>query len=358
MRMAKFPIPLAVSLVASVLLLASSSGPAPASDASRYATVAQAFAPDVDVDGAYLGVRLTEETEHPEGGARVTHVVEESPAEEAGLQVGDIIVEFNGEVIRGPLALTQRIHALDPGDRVALKAVRDGRTQAMEVELGRRSESVGPAPDVIWQSERWQDWQDDLADRMDDLGERLGHTYSFTIPEGDSYAVPFLFDRGRPKLGVQLVETTRELREHLGGSGDEGVLVSKVLSGTPAARAKIAVGDLILSVDGESVATVDELRDALQDKEGETFTVEVARDGRRVAIQVTIPAPDEDPPTGPRAALEPPRPPAPPAPPAPRAAPPAPANVAPPAPLARPALPEPAPAPPPPVPAGRASATV
>jgi len=270
---------------------------------------------------AYLGVRLTEETEHPEGGARITRVVEDSPADEAGLEEGDIVVGFDGEVVRGPVALTRRIHEREPGTRVALEVWRDGGKQKLEVELGKRSDVLVTAPDLTWQSERWQEWQDDLEERMGDLGDRLGHTYSysFTVPESlEGVTAPFILNWSKPKLGVELVETTPELRAHLGGGDEEGVLVSKVLAGTPAERAGIAVGDLILSVDGESVASVDELRDALQDKEGATFEVEVARDGRSVSLEVTIVAPQDDRPTGPRAGLIP-------APPALRATPPRPA---------------------------------
>ena len=137
---------------------------------------------------------------------------------------------------------------------------------------------------------------------------------------------------GRPKLGVQLVETTPELREHLGGGEDEGVLVSVVLAGTPAARAGIAVGDLIVSVDGAPVAAVDELREALDDKDGKTFAVEVVRDHRRLSLEVTITEPEDFRPTGPQASLRGP---------APRRVPP----VHPPAPTVRPIAPCVAPVP-------------
>jgi hypothetical protein len=110
---------------------------------------------------------------------------------------------------------------------------------------------------------------------------------------------------GKPRLGVQLVETTEELRRHLGGHDDAGVLVSKVLSGTPAERAGIRVGDLIVAVDEQEVASPEELREALDDKEGSTFPVELIRDKRQISLEVTIKEEEEDRPTGPRAAFTP-----------------------------------------------------
>lgn len=278
--------------------------------------------------GGYLGVRLDEETELAEGGARVTHVVAGSPAAEAGLEEGDVIVEFDGEIIRGPIALTQRIHGHGPGDRVTLRVVRDGKKLTHEVRLGERK-MARLAPRADWDADRWTEWQAQIQDRMKDLGERVGGNYSFTVPDVDvgTWALSW----GRPKLGVELVETTVELREHLGGDEDEGVLVGKVLDGTPAERSGIRVGDLILSVDGRSVASVGELREALEDKEGTTFAVRIARDGKETSIDVTIPAPERDRPTGPRASVRP-------------------APPAPPAPVAMPALRAPLPPPPPALP--------
>ena len=134
---------------------------------------------------------------------------------------------------------------------------------------------------------------------MEVLGEKIGdNSYSVSVPEVRNL---FSLAWGKPKLGVELVETTVELRDHLGGSEDEGVLIGKVLAGTPAANSDLRVGDLILSVAGESVASVGELREALADKQGESFSIRVARDGRAVTVEVTIPEPDRDRPTGPRA---------------------------------------------------------
>jgi C-terminal processing protease CtpA/Prc len=106
---------------------------------------------------------------------------------------------------------------------------------------------------------------------------------------------------GRPLLGVQLVEVTDELREHLGGRDGEGVLVSKVVSGSPAEDAGIRVGDLIVGLDGDDVGSVGDLRQGLSGKQGETFDVDVIRDGRPESVRVTIPARESGAPSGPRA---------------------------------------------------------
>jgi C-terminal processing protease CtpA/Prc len=331
------------ALAALVLALILGLGPAAhAQSKSYFLSVDDAVA--AEGGGAYLGVRLTEETDHPDGGARITNVVDETPAAEAGLEAGDVVVEFDGETIRGPLALTKRIHAHEPGDRVTVRVLRDGRERTVEVELGERSQLLSVVPEATWDVQRWQEAQENLDERLQDLSQRYEY---YVAPDVQGRVFTLGWDK--PKLGVQLVETTVELREHLGGGEDEGVLVSKVLSGTPAERAGIHVGDLILSIDGDPVHSVGQLREALDGKEGTTFPVRVARGGRTTTVEVTIPGPDDDRPTGPRALLMLPPPPDAPLPPDPRVpvvrAVPAPAPPARPVPPARPAPPAP-PAPP------------
>ena len=65
-------------------------------------------------------------------------VVPGSPAEKAGLQEGDIILEFNGEKITPQNSLAKIITKYNPGDKVVLKILRNGKEIEKEVILGER----------------------------------------------------------------------------------------------------------------------------------------------------------------------------------------------------------------------------
>jgi membrane-associated protease RseP (regulator of RpoE activity) len=80
-------------------------------------------------------------------------------------------------------------------------------------------------------------------------------------------------------------------------------LVSKVLTGTPAESAGVRVGDLIVALGGDEISGVTDLRRALARHQGETFDLDVIRDGSPTRLSVTLPAPEEDRPSGPRAGL-------------------------------------------------------
>ena len=268
-------------------------------------------------EAAYLGVRLGEETEHP--GVRIAHVVEGSPADESGLAEGDVILGFGGEPIEGSVSLTRRIQERKSGEEVSILILRDGEERTIGALLGSRFDRLAPTDDgatllyPFGNTGEWKARQDDVRKRLEELGERLGERYAdaeywqqFLDSETNE---PFRFylspefdgQWSRPKLGVQLVETTPELREHLGGGEERGVLVSKVLAGTPAERYGVEVGDLIVSVAGEPVATPDDLVEALSDKVGKTFAIDLVRNGRAVQLEVTIPDADRERPSGPRA---------------------------------------------------------
>ena len=87
------------------------------------------------VGTAWLGIRGETPTDGRTG-AVVVEVVEGSPADQAGLHVGDRIFRSDGRVIRDMSALRADIQIRLPGERVDLEYERDGATGVAEVELG------------------------------------------------------------------------------------------------------------------------------------------------------------------------------------------------------------------------------
>lgn len=93
----------------------------------------------------------------------------------------------------------------------------------------------------------------------------------------------------RPFLGVSLVDLTSELREHYGAPKNAGVLVGSVEKESPADRAGIRVGDVVLSIDGNDVNSSIAIRQALREKkEGDAARIEVLRGRSRQTVVATI----------------------------------------------------------------------
>ncbi|WP_127841484.1 S1C family serine protease [Actinomyces wuliandei] len=94
---------------------------------------------------AYLGVGLTNGTAQADGeergGAEVTSVESGSPAAEAGLEKGDVIVAIDGKTTAQDAALTGFVRQYSAGDTVTLTVIRDGSSRDVEVTLAERPDS-------------------------------------------------------------------------------------------------------------------------------------------------------------------------------------------------------------------------
>lgn len=115
-----------------------------------------------------------------------------------------------------------------------------------------------------------------------EVEELTGHGLHW-VGEGGHHGLVHLGEAHGGKagfLGVMLTPMTPELRAHQGVPESAGVLVSKVLDDSPAARAGVRVGDVISAVDGEAVTSPRELAAAIRGrKDGDLVTLELWRDG-------------------------------------------------------------------------------
>lgn len=90
-------------------------------------------------------------------------------------------------------------------------------------------------------------------------------------------------------LGVEATPISPELRRHFGSPENRGVLVSKVIDGGPAARAGLAVGDVLTRCAGEDVEKPRDLRSAVRNRKGgESIEVELFRDGKARTLKVQL----------------------------------------------------------------------
>src|SRR5690606_10567999 len=109
------------------------------------------------VTRGYVGVQIQPITKEiadslglkDEGGALVAEVQPNTPAAKAGIRAGDAILSVDGERLKDARDLSRRVASKSPGAKVQLQIVRDGKEQAISVELARLPEQIqasAPAP--------------------------------------------------------------------------------------------------------------------------------------------------------------------------------------------------------------------
>ena len=141
-------------------------------------------------------------------GALVAQVMEDSPAEKAGIKREDIIIEFDRQKIHKMTELS-RIAANTPvGKQVEVKVIRQGREKTLNVVVGELKE------------------------------EKVAAAEGFTTEK---------------ELGLTIQDLTPEIAKHLGISEKGGVLVSEVKPGSPAHEAGIRRGDIIKEIDRQPI---------------------------------------------------------------------------------------------------------
>jgi serine protease Do len=203
---------------------------------------------------ALLGVM----SEKHEKGAKITSVTKESAAAKAGLQKDDIITKVNDASVDGSESLYEVIGKYKPEEKVTIHYLRDGQEKTATATLGKTME---------------------MGFNFD-FGDNFKRDFNFDMPglrNRDGF--DFNFSR-KPRLGMSIEDT----------EDSKGVKITEVDDETPADKAGIKKDDIITSINGKAVNSVDEIKEALKNlKEGDTVKTGITRAGKTQIFDIKLP---------------------------------------------------------------------
>jgi len=175
-------------------------------------------------------------------GALVSQVVEDSPAEKAGLKRDDVIISFNGGAIKDASDIRNAVGLVEPGERYTIAYLREGRKIKRRIEV----EAV-----------------DENDEQSDSLAMNNG-------PEKKTFS------------GATLTNIPVDL--NLRG-GSKGVYVSAVELGSKAQRAGLVKGDIIRSINRRDVQNLESFNKLTKGEDG-PFALSVERNGNTFYVAI------------------------------------------------------------------------
>lgn len=208
-------------------------------------------------------------------GVVVLEVEPGSPAAKAGLKENDVILQYDGQTIEGTVQFRRLVRETPPGRSVALGISRDGIAQSLSVVLGDRSASS---------EKRMKARVRDFGGPDIDHFAGPNFVYGFDMPE--------VVDWHTPMLGISAEDLSGQLGAYFGAPDGTGVLVREVRSGTPAEKAGLKAGDVIIQVDGKPIRALADLREQLREKSDEkSVRLGILRKSAELNVNVAIEKP-------------------------------------------------------------------
>jgi serine protease Do len=217
--------------------------------------------------GSFLGVGIQEidgnrakELKLPEeAGVEVTRIAPDSPAEKAGIKIGDIVTQYNGQRVEGMDQFSRMVRETPAGREVKIGIIRNGVPQTITAKIVARPAINGqliPAP-----------VQNPFELRFPDMPQSR-MTWRSTV------------------LGIEAEALDGQLAEFFGVK--EGVLVRTVTPGAAADKAGIKAGDVIVRVDDAKVATPADISARMRALRGRPVSVVVVRDRKEINVMVSV----------------------------------------------------------------------
>jgi serine protease Do len=182
-------------------------------------------------------------------GALVAKVIPDSPAERAGFEVGDVVVEYNGREVESSSALPPMVGSSPLDKKAVVKIIRNGKSVELKV-------AISELPS-----------EDELA-----------------LSAGDSPAGGVSINR----VDITVSDLSDERRQQLNEDVNEGAYVDAVRSGA-AAKAGVYEGDVIVKVNGIDITNAKHLKSVIDDlPAGKSFPILVLRRSGPVFLAIRI----------------------------------------------------------------------
>lgn len=192
-------------------------------------------------------------------GIVVVDVVDGSPADEAGLRRKDVIIEFNGKKVDGSEPLADFVDETKVGDKVEIVVLRKGQKKILTLEIGEK-------PKSNWREYSRQAFTDQLF--KNNLALAIGH---------------------RGYMGVAIQDLNDQLGDYFGVKDGDGVLITEVEEDSPAEKAGLNAGDVIVGADDEEITDTDDIFDVMSDKEeGDSVKITYLRKGEKHTVPVEV----------------------------------------------------------------------
>ena len=207
--------------------------------------------------------------ENEDGYIEIAEVEKESPAELAKLEEGDLILQIDGKNLTSPEMLKKEIRKGKPGQSVTLRIKRDNKEMDVKVKLGEYTEE-----------DAWRE--------METRFPRLFAPEQKFLEIAPRTRQQFVFET-RKFIGVSVDPLNKELAEYFGAKEGKGLLVSQIREGSPAEKAGLKVGDVLIKADGTELERQGDLSRIIQEKEkGDKIKMEFYRDKKMRSVEVEI----------------------------------------------------------------------
>lgn len=214
----------------------------------------------------FLGVT----TEDDALGAKVTSVIEDGPAQKAGIAKGDIINKINDTKVTVASSLSEIIRAMKVGDKIKVSYTRDGKSKTANAILGESKSATSKTMTIVTKDGKTRSLiMPDMprAPRME-----FNREFNFDGIEG-----PFA---SRQKLGLKIQDT----------EDGNAVKILDVEAASAAATAGLQKDDLITEIAGVKVQNTDEAREQLQvNKDKSSYSLKARRNGSEMNFTIKIP---------------------------------------------------------------------